>query len=180
MMMEEKATKCHGVCADLQTCSGSTLAPSAAHKLLWHLRHHGWLRTLRLVTSRLLSMVHFKTATAPSGQQTTVVPATEEVLDLCPGEWVEVKSADEIHRMLDGNGRYKGLLWMANMDRFCGKRYRVRKRLEKMMLESNGEFRRLKHTVLLEGATCENLYGCDRSCFHFWREAWLRRVEADA
>lgn len=46
------------------------------------------------------------------------------------------------------------------------------------MLENNGEIRKLKNTVLLDGVMCENLYGCDRSCFHFWREAWLRRVES--
>lgn len=178
--MDDNVPQCHGVCADLQSCSGRTLAPSAAHKLLWHLKYHGWLRTLGLVIARLLSAVHFKTATAPADQPASIVTATEEVLNLQPGEWVEVRSEEEIHRMLDGNGRYKGLLWMANMDRFCGNRYQVHKRLEKMMLESNGEFRRLKHTVLLKEAMCENLYGCDRSCFHFWREAWLKRVDADS
>jgi len=180
MMMDKNPPRCHGVCEDLLSCSGGTLAPTAVHKLLWHLKNKGLLRTFRVVTSRLLALVHLNTAAPQSGVQTAVVPASEEVLNLQPGEWVEVRSEEEIHRMLDRHGRYKGLLWMANMDRFCGKRYRVHKRVEKMMLESNGEIRRLKHTVLLEGAMCENLYGCDRSCFHFWREAWLKRVDVDA
>lgn len=180
MRMKEDTRQCHGVCADLQTCSAKSLAPSAAHKLLWHLKTNGWRKTFRLVSCRLWALVHRTAVAEPVAQSAAVVPASEEVLDLRPGEWVEVRSCEEIHRMLDENGRYKGLLWMANMDRFCGRRYRVHKRLEKMMLESNGEFRRLKHTVLLEGATCENLYGCDRSCFHFWREAWLKRVDVDA
>lgn len=179
MMMDNDMPKCHGVCGDLQSCSGSTLAPSIVHKLLWHLKSKGLLTTLRVVVSRFLTLVHLKTATTESRHQTAVVPASEEILNLQPGEWVEVRSEEEIHRMLDGNGRYKGLLWMANMDRFCGRRYKVHKRVEKMMLESNGEIRKLKHTVLLEGAMCEDLYGCDRSCFHFWREAWLKRAGAD-
>jgi hypothetical protein len=104
------------------------------------------------------------------------VPADDEVLNLQPGDWVEVRPESEIRQMLDANGRYKGLLWMDNMSRFCGRRFRVHKRLERMMLESDGRMRRLKNTVLLEGAICEDLYGCDRSCFHFWREAWLRKV----
>ncbi len=180
MMMDKNPPRCHGVCGDLLSCSGGTLAPTAVHKLLWHLKNKGLLPTFRVVTSRLLALVRFNTAAPRSEARTTVVSASEEVLNLQPGEWVQVRSQEEIHRMLDPHGRYKGLLWMANMDRFCGKRYRVHKRVEKMMLESNGEIRRLKHTVLLEDAMCENLYGCDRSCFHFWREAWLKRVDGDA
>ncbi|MGE5293713.1 MAG: hypothetical protein ACM3VT_02700 [Solirubrobacterales bacterium] len=66
------------------------------------------------------------------------------------------------------------------MARFCRKRYRVRKRIETMMLETTGELRKVRNTVLLEDVTCEDLYGCDRSCYHYWREAWLRRAPADA
>jgi hypothetical protein len=37
----------------------------------------------------------------------------------------------------------------------------------------------MKNTVLLDGAICDGWGGkCDRSCFFFWREAWLRRVES--
>lgn len=178
-MTQMNNESCHGVCGDLQSCSDSTFVPTCVHKLLWHVRNKGLGRTLQLVTSRFLTIVHCKAPTRPVSRQVAVVPAAEDVLDLQPGEWVEVRSREEIQQMLDGNGRYKGLLWMANMDRFCGRRYRVHKRVERMMLESNGEIRKLKHTVLLEGAMCENLYGCDRSCFHFWREAWLRRAAAE-
>ena len=67
---------------------------------------------------------------------------------------------------------------MCNMWKFCGKRFKVYKRLERILLESNGEYRTVKNTVLLEGVVCDGqeFYGCDRSCFHFWKEAWLRRV----
>jgi hypothetical protein len=62
------------------------------------------------------------------------------------------------------------------MAKFCGKKYTVRKRVERIMLESTGQLRGIRNTVLLENVTCEDLYGCDRSCFHYWREAWLRRT----
>jgi hypothetical protein len=64
------------------------------------------------------------------------------------------------------------------MKDYCGKRYRVFKRLETILLESNGQLRKMKNTVLLEGVTCDGseFYGCDRSCFHYWREVWLRRA----
>jgi hypothetical protein len=105
--------------------------------------------------------------------------APEEVLDLQPGELVQVKSEEEILATLDPQGRQRGLSWMPNMGKFCGKRFRVFKRLDRFVLESTGEFREIKNTVLLEGVLCDGdgFYGCTRSCFHFWREVWLRRVE---
>ena len=60
----------------------------------------------------------------------------------------------------------------------CGKRYRIFKRLELMFDEYEKSQRRVKHTVLLENVLCEGAgIGCDRPCFLYWREAWLRRVE---
>jgi hypothetical protein len=116
-----------------------------------------------------------------SGGRPGLAPGNE-TLDLRPGELVEVKSVDEVLATLDGNRRHKGLLWMTGMRKYCGTRRRVYRKVEKIMLESNGQLRNMKHTVLLEGAMCDGraFGGCDRSCFHFWREAWLRRVPEDA
>ena len=102
----------------------------------------------------------------------------QEVLALKPGELVEVKSIDEILDTLDRRRRCEGLLWMSGMRKFCGGRYRVHKRVERIVLETNGELRTMKNTVLLETVMCDgkDFGNCDRSCFHFWREAWLRRV----
>jgi hypothetical protein len=104
-------------------------------------------------------------------------------LGLAPGEWVEVKSLREIFATLDQNGKLKGLAFNREMAKFCGKRFKVYKRLEKMILESTGELRRIKTpTVMLEGVFCDGEAHdkCDRSCFCFWREAWLRRVASDS
>jgi hypothetical protein len=102
-------------------------------------------------------------------------------LNLQPGELVEVKSLEEILATLDANRRNKGLLWMSGMSRYCGRQYRVRGRVERIMLETNGELRNMKNTVLLEGVMCDGAAfgGCDRSCFHFWREVWLRRISRE-
>ncbi len=173
--MSSDRPSCHGVSHDLLTCSGRTLTPGKLHKLFWYLGRHGWRRTAERVWARVIAHAGARPR-GGSGPVPAAVPADEEILNLQPGDWVEVRPESEIRKMLDTNGRYKGLLWMDNMSRFCGRRFRVHKRLERMMLESDGRMRRLKNTVLLEGATCEDLYGCDRSCFHFWREAWLRKV----
>jgi hypothetical protein len=100
-------------------------------------------------------------------------------LGLNVGDYVEVRSAKEIYATLDQYGKFKGLAFTPEMVKFCGKRFKVYKRLENIILESTGELRRIKSpTVLLEGVFCDGeAHGkCDRSCFCFWREAWLRRT----
>lgn len=103
----------------------------------------------------------------------------EGVLNLQPGELVEVRSEKEIFATLDHEGKLRGLAFNPEMREYCGRRFRVYKRLEKIILEATGELRTVKTpTVFLEGLTCngEAHGGCDRSCFFFWREAWLRRI----
>jgi len=101
----------------------------------------------------------------------------DEVLDLKPGEMIEVKTLPEILKTLDNQGKQRGLTFTPEMRRHCGKRFRVYKRLELMFDEYHKSQRRVRNTVLLEGVVCEGAgLGCDRSCFLYWREAWLRRV----
>jgi len=103
----------------------------------------------------------------------------EEALDLQQGEWVEVRSLEEINATLDAYRKSKGLEWMDEMAQFCGKRLRVFKRVKTLKLEPDGQVRKLRSpTVFLEGAYCDGKghFGCDRACFLFWRESWLKRV----
>jgi hypothetical protein len=102
-----------------------------------------------------------------------------QALNLQPGEWVEVRSLKEIFATLDEEGRLRGLRFIPEMAKFCGGRFRVYKKLEKIIMESTGELRRIKTpTVLLEGVFCDGKAhgGCDRACFCFWREVWLKRI----
>jgi hypothetical protein len=98
------------------------------------------------------------------------------------GEWVEVRSAKEIFSTLDAHGKLRGLAFNPEMVKFCEKRFRVYKRLERIILESKGELRKVRTpTVMLEGVFCDGSShgGCDRSCFCFWREPWLKRVTSE-
>ena len=150
--------------------------------LCWHLQDKGLVGVLKYSFTKFMRVFSADSGGSTGGKLKVGQSCDDEVLDLQPGEWVEVKSEKEILATLDEKGTYKGLRWMINMRKFCGKRYRVYKRLEKMILESSGEYRQVKNTVLLEGVTCdgEEWFGCDRSCYHFWREVWLRRVEDPA
>jgi hypothetical protein len=99
------------------------------------------------------------------------------VLDLQPGELVQVKSLAQILRTLDAKGRNHGLVFTPEMKKHCRKSYRVFKRLELMFDENHKSQRRVRNTVLLDHVLCEGTgLGCDRSCFLYWREVWLRRV----
>lgn len=103
-------------------------------------------------------------------------------LNLQVGNWVEVLPMSEIATTLDDRGRHKGLYFMPEMAGYCGKKFQVVKKVEKIKLESNGELRILRTpSYFLEGVYCDGKIqgGCDRSCFHFWRAAWLRIIPAD-
>ncbi len=101
-----------------------------------------------------------------------------ESLQLQPGEWVEVKSLPEIMATLDRLGRNRGLGFGPEMVQFCGRRLRVARRVERLIVEWTGSLRTLSDTVALGGALCDGLAfrGCPRACYHLWREIWLRRI----
>jgi hypothetical protein len=111
-----------------------------------------------------------------------VTPA--ETLKLQPGEWVEVKPLKSILKTLDDRGLNKGLWFSPDMRLWCGRKTRVKSRLDKIIVDGSGKVRKLKNTVLLEGSTCGCSYlalgmaGCSRCEFTYWREIWLRRCDA--
>jgi hypothetical protein len=110
-------------------------------------------------------------------RQASAVEQHAEVLGLMPGEWVEVKSLPEILSTLDADGKLRGLEFLPGMQPFCGQRFKVFKRMATLYQEESGQVRRLKNTVLLNDVQCDGLLmKCDRSCYLFWREAWLKRV----
>ena len=99
-------------------------------------------------------------------------------LGLQPGEWVQVKSAEEIMATLDKAGRNRGMQFAPEMLEHCGKKYQVLHRVEKIILERSGMMQPLKDTVILKNVGCGGACrkGCPRDTYPFWREAWLTRV----
>ena len=102
-------------------------------------------------------------------------------LDLQPGDLVEVKTQEQIKATLDAQGKNRGLGFGGTMNEFCGGRYRVASRVDRIILEWSGEMRKLTDTVALVGVACDGLEkrGCPRDCYHLWREIWLKRVPQD-
>jgi hypothetical protein len=115
----------------------------------------------------------------PRGTQTRT---PDEILNLQPGEWVQVKTLDQIVQTLDKNGKNRGLHFSEDMIVFCGRKFRVRNRLDRMIIEATGQMRDLKNTVILDNVRCGCPYtfgGCPRGVFQYWREIWLQRALPD-
>jgi hypothetical protein len=106
-----------------------------------------------------------------------------ESLNLQPGEWVEVKPLSRILETLDQRGGNRGLYFSPDMARMCGRKFRVRSRLDRVISDGTGYMKQFKNTVSLEGSTCECAYGgfgmadCSRREVTYWREIWLQRCK---
>jgi len=108
--------------------------------------------------------------------------ATHEISglkNLKPGDWVIVKSKEEIKETVNNWNQLKGCAFMEEMWPYCGTKQRVLKRVERFLDERDYLVKKCKGIVLLEGVMCQGTkdFGpCDRSCFYFWREEWLEKI----
>lgn len=96
------------------------------------------------------------------------------------GDLVEVRSKDEILRTLDQDGKLDALPFMPEMQRYCGKRFRVFKSAHKTCdTITYRSMRRMKNAVHLEGVRCEGSShgGCQARCLIFWKDTWLKPVD---
>jgi hypothetical protein len=104
------------------------------------------------------------------------------VLNLQPGELVQVKSAAEIVETLDAENKNRGLRFDVEMLPYCGRTYRVLHRVEKIIDEKSGRMLKLQNDcIILDGVMCKACYStkrlfCPRSIYSYWREIWLKRV----
>jgi hypothetical protein len=109
--------------------------------------------------------------------------SVEKTLGLRPGEWVEVRGREEVLASLAVDATLDALPFMPEMLRHCGQRFQVHKRADKTCdtIDKTGS-RRLYDTVHLAGMRCDGSGhgGCEASCLIFWKEAWLKRVDAPA
>jgi hypothetical protein len=103
-------------------------------------------------------------------------------LHLRCGDWVQVRSKDEIVATLDSHGQLDALPFMPEMLQFCGRRYQVSKRAEKACdtIYKTGA-RRMIDAVHLDDLRCDGSAhgGCQAGCLLFWKEEWLIKVTND-
>ena len=99
-------------------------------------------------------------------------------LNLRPGELIEVKNKADIVMTLDTDGKNRGLGFTPEMLKYCGQRFRILKRINKIIEEQTGQMKHTANTVILENVTCDGSShaDCPRNCYLLWREIWLKRV----
>ena len=103
-------------------------------------------------------------------------------LDLQPGEIVEVRSREEINATLDTHQRNRNLWFDREMGRYCGRQFRVVRRVDRLLDEKTGEMIQTKTpSVILDGAVCVGDFHqlCPRQDYAFFREIWLKRPDAE-
>ena len=139
------------------------------------------LRGFPIEIGRRIGLIKPVPLHGPAGQS-----AKPEPLNLRPGEFVQVKSRQEIAATLNERGFNRGLSFDREMLRYCGRTMRVRDRVERVIDDKTGRMLNLrKDCLILEGSYCSGeltmgCWFCPRQIYPFWREAWLRRVDKPA
>lgn len=98
------------------------------------------------------------------------------------GDLVEVKSPAEILGTLDESGALEGLPFMPEMAAYCGQRFSVERRADKVCdTVCYSGSRRVPNAVFLEDLRCDGAShgGCQAECRICWKESWLRKVTPD-
>jgi hypothetical protein len=110
----------------------------------------------------------------------TDVTVTPTSVNLQPGDLVRVMSKEQIEATLDPWKALKGCGFMKEMWPYCGTTQKVHKLVTRFLDERDYRLKKTKGIVLLEGVYCqgtEKFGPCDRSCFFFWRQEWLEKIE---
>ncbi len=107
-----------------------------------------------------------------------------EKLGVQPGDWVRVRTAEEIGRTLNESAFHRGLMFTHEMAQYCGQTFRVRSRVERLIDENTGRMLHMKlECIALEDVICKGHFTsgawfCAREHLPLWREDWLERAEA--
>ena len=118
------------------------------------------------------------------GTCTGQTPAAGPPLGLKPGDWVIVKSQQEIEATIDAKKRNRGLAFDVEMLPYCGRRIQVLQKVDRIINERTGRMQALPNDCwILAGAWCKGMLSsqrlfCTRAIYSYWREIWLRRADS--
>jgi hypothetical protein len=97
------------------------------------------------------------------------------------GDTVKVLPYSQIESTLNDMGYFKGLSFQKSMQKYCNGTYKVLKLPQYVLDQGGRKINRCKDVVILRGLYCNGKdaiekEGCDRSCLHYWKSDWLRKV----
>jgi len=134
---------------------------------------------LKKITKFLIRLNSSLTHSQPTRlTQETVVPVTK----LAAGDWVKIRSEQEVKTTLDRWMELKGCAFLPEMWQYCGTFQQVLQPMERFLDERDYKVKKCKGIILLREVLCHGtpVFGrCDRCCHFFWREEWLERVSPD-
>ena len=116
----------------------------------------------------------------PRGKPTPTI-----TLNLQPGELVRIKSHEEILKTVSTDNLNRGMHWDAELVPYCGKAYRVRDRVTRIIHERTGKMQEMKSPcIILDSVVCQARYSacrmfCPKAMYPYWREIWLEKVAAE-
>ena len=132
-----------------------------------------WSKGLRVLRLRRLLALKLPETPAPAAPP----------VGLKAGDLVRVRSREEIAATLNRRARNRGLSFSPEMVPYCGRTFRVRDRVTRLVDEKTGKMIEITNDcVILDDAVCRGEDGCwaflfcPRGTFPFWREAWLEPV----
>jgi hypothetical protein len=134
-------------------------------------------RALKKHTNDLMNRFCQLTGRSP---KPSASPGSISSAELHAGDRVRVRSLKEIETTLNQWRQLKGCAFMPEMAEYCGTTQRVLKPMKRFVDERDLRVKKSNGIILLEGVMCRGTaeFGsCDRSCFVFWREEWLEKIE---
>ena len=155
------------------------ILPAVAEELKRHDIIFQRIRKLRLGMKRRMTFVWnvIKRRIRRGGRRITSI---QRESPFQAGDVVMVRSKREILATLDEWNRLNRCSFMEEMWAYCETRQRVLKRVERFLDERDYLVKRTRGVVILENVLCAGTVGfgrCDRTCFFFWREEWLKKVD---
>lgn len=117
------------------------------------------------------------------GTRPSASPPNVSSQRLQAGDWVRVRSLEEIEATLNHWRQVKGCAFMPELAEYCGTTQRVLKSMKRFVDERDLRVKKSSGIILFDGVMCQGTaeFGsCDRSCFQFWREEWLEKVDGQS
>ncbi len=134
-------------------------------------------RKIKIFTNDLMNRFYRLTGRIP---KPSVSPGNNFSAGLQAGDWVRVRPLNDIEATLNHWRQLKGCAFMPEMAEYCGTTQRVFRTVKRFVDERDLRIKKSRGIVLLEGVFCQltaEPRGCDRSCFLFWREEWLEKID---
>jgi hypothetical protein len=134
----------------------------------------GWL------TNLFNDVQHWRRGVGFPAFEAKVEEPSTEGPDLNPGDSVVVRSSGEIHATLNDQSLNRGLYFEPDMLKYCGQRYLVGAKVQRIIDIVTGEMRQMKTAAYLLD---DVRFTGERQLFNaqheplFWRAIWLRRDE---